>query len=129
MFESRASSAVTMCPSPHTPAMGHGKGTPLVRTHPFSFRSPVPTTPELRSHGSRLVWCTEFVIQSRVCIVLRPQTACLSKCYFSHHVTPLNMLQLFIFIHIITISFISWSHYVLYIHATYSNCAVAMCVS
>jgi hypothetical protein len=48
---SRASSAVTMCPSPHTPAP-HDKEHPLVRTHPFSFRSPVPTTPEPRSHCS-----------------------------------------------------------------------------
>lgn len=50
IFESRASSAITMCPSPHTPGPA-GKETPLVRTHPFSFRSPVPTTPEPRSHG------------------------------------------------------------------------------
>ena len=48
MFESRASSAVTMCPSPAV-----ATGTPLVRTHPFSFRSPVPSTPEFRSHDSR----------------------------------------------------------------------------
>ena len=54
IFESRASSAVTMCPSPHTPGPA-GKETPVVRTHPFNFRSPVPSTPEPRSHGSRYI--------------------------------------------------------------------------
>ena len=45
ILESRASSAVTMCPSPHTPGPA-GKETPVVRTHPFNFHSPVPSTPE-----------------------------------------------------------------------------------
>ena len=55
IFESRASSAGTTCPSPHTPgpAAAAGKDTPLFRTHPFSYRSPQPTTPEPRFHTSR----------------------------------------------------------------------------
>ena len=46
IFESRASSAVTMCPSPHTPGPA-GKETPVVRTHVSIF---VPLFNPLLNH-------------------------------------------------------------------------------